>query len=91
MSLDPKSALAYLVTRPARPRYQYRTMDDVYIAKDADCLCLDAENRQVTSDRLGGLAGRLAACNMGSVQMLSGPIAVVSLVVFAIGVTTLMH
>lgn len=91
MSIDPKNALAYLVTPPSRPRHHYRTMDDVFIAEDAECARLDTENWRSTSGRIDELTGRLAACTAGSVQMLRGPIAVVSLVVLALGATTLMH
>jgi hypothetical protein len=91
MSIDPKSALAYLMTPPSRPRHHYRTMDNAFMAEDADCAHLDAENRRLTSDRMGELASRIAACTAGNVQILRGPIAVASLVVLAIGVTTLMH
>ncbi len=91
MSLDPKSALAYLMTRPSRPRHHYRTMDDAFIAQDAVCARLDDDNRKLTVDRLGGFTARIAACSAGNVQMLSGPIVLVSLTVLAIGVTTLMH
>jgi hypothetical protein len=91
MSLDAKNALAYLMTPPSRPRHQYRTMDGAYIADDAACAGIDAETRQVTSDRLGEIAAKITACSAGSVQMLGGPIVAVSLVVLAIGATTLMH
>lgn len=91
MSLDPKHFLVYLMTPPARPRHQYRTMDDAYIADDAACARIDAENRHATSDRLGEIAAKITACSAGSVQMLGGPIVAVSLVVLAIGATTLMH
>ena len=91
MSIDAQSALAFLMTRPSRPRHQYRTMDDTYIAEDAECARLDTESQKRTSDRLGGLAGRIAVCTAGSVQIMRGPVALASLLVLAIGATTLMR
>lgn len=91
MSIDPKRALAYLMTPPSRPRHHYRTMDNVLMAEDANCARLDAEYQRLTSDRLGGFAAKIATCSAGSVQMFGGPIVAVSLAVLAIGVTTLMH
>ena len=91
MLMELKGALAHLLTAPSRPRYQSRTMHTAFLVADENGAQADTARHQGTLERIDTLTDNLAACTAGSVQLLRGPIAVVSLVVLAIGATTLMH
>ena len=72
--IDTRSALAYLVTRPARPRYQERTMSTDFMAGDAASAQTTARMQIETADRLDDVAARIAACTSGAVPLRRGPL-----------------
>ena len=86
-----KGALAHLVTAPSRPRYQSRTIHAAFMNADEACAQVDAARHEPAHEHVAKLTGSLAACTAGSVPVVLGPVALISLVVVAIGATTLMH
>ena len=84
-------ALAYLVARPARPRYQDRTMDAAFIGRDDDCARIMNERCNQAAERFAAAGAELAQCRSGSVHLGRGPIVVAGLALLALGAATLIH
>ena len=89
--IDAKGALAYLVTRPSRPRYQARTMHVDYVDGDADHARLDTERQAVMYSRIEALASGLAHSSAGSVPAPEGPLWAGCLLLLGLGAAAFLR
>ena len=88
---DAKSAFAYLVTRPARPRYQERTMDAGFIAEDSVFDRANTDRRLAAAHRMDQFTCELADNTAGNIEIIRAPAVLCSLLLLALGVTALLH
>lgn len=86
-----KRALAHLVTRPARPRYQARTMHPEFLAADAAAGLEEEARADTAMRRWQALPARMMQETTGTVHLLRGPIVLASMLALAIGAASLVH
>ena len=89
--IDVKGALAHLMTRPARPRYQERTMESIFVSQDEVFARANEDRRHATAERLGTFARELAECTAGSIQIMRAPAVLCSLLALALGISALLR
>lgn len=80
-----KDTIAYLITPPARPRYQERTMDVAYMAEDAASADLTRLRQQEVVSRIDHLASTFAASTSGAVRLIKVPLVAGVLLIIALG------
>lgn len=86
-----KGALTYLMTRPARPRYQERTMTAGFIAEDASSAVTRDGRERATARRMGAFGAELARNTSGGVHAAFGPVFLCGLVLIALGATAVLR
>lgn len=89
--IDIKGALAYLVTRPSRPRYQERTMLAGYLERDAEHARMDTERHLIMTTTMSSFALDVAQSCAGSVQAPKRPLVAGSLVLLVLGASAFLR
>jgi hypothetical protein len=89
--IDVKGALAHLVTRPTRPRYQERTMHAGFVGGDAGHARSGAERRLDMVARIDSFATGLAQSTAGTVQTPKGPLVAGSLLLLVLGASAFLR
>lgn len=80
-----KDTIAHLITLPARPRYQERTMDAVYMAQDPASAELASLRHRHSVARIDHLASTFAVNTSGAVRLIKVPLVAGVLLLIALG------